>query len=451
MKRHCGVLTVVFSLRLSLIYSLILAGVAFSSSPLWSQTAQKPLPFRTAVELALKNSTATGISRYDVERATATTQQSRDFFLPAMIFGSGLGFSYGFPLSLEGAAPSIFNVNIQEGLFNLAQRENVKAARTEQQMSSTQSADRRNDVIVETALAYMQLDLLQSSMTIQNEQQAAAAKYQDIATQRAQAGLDSQVEITRAKLAVARTRLDIAQTRGAADQLRMRLSQLTGLAASEIVTDTESIPSLPAVSQEQDLSAEALKTNYVAKLADQTATAKEHHAKAERKQLYPSVDLVAQYAMLARYNNYDEFFNKFQRHNLTAGVAIRFPFLNPAQHSAAAAAQADWNKALEEAKSVKQQVSADTLKLQRSVEQLAAAREVADLEHQLAQADIEAAHAKIETGQATLKDEQNARVAEHQRYTALLSSSFDLDKVQVQLLRQLGNLEKWALGPARQP
>jgi outer membrane protein len=449
MKRHCGVLTVVFRLRLSLIYWLILAGVAFTISPLWSQTAQKPLPFRTAVQLAIKNSAATGISRYDVEKAMATTQQSRAFFMPAMIFGSGLGFSYGFPLSLEGAAPSIFNVNIQEGLFNLAQRENVKAARMEQAMSGTQSADRRNDVIVETALAYMQLDLLQSSLTIQNEQQAAAAKYQDIATQRAQAGLDSQVEITRAKLAVARTRLDIAQTRGAADQLRMRLSQLTGLAADEIVTDTESIPSLPAVSQEQDLPAEALKTNYVAKLADQTATAKEHRAKAERMGLYPSVDLVAQYAVLARYNNYDEFFNKFQRNNVTAGVAIRFAFLNPAQHAASDAAKADWNKALEEAKSVKQQVSADTLKLQRSVEQLAAAREVADLEHQLAQADIDAAHAKIESGQATLKDEQNARVAEHQRYTALLSSSFDLDKVQVQLLRQLGNLEKWALGPAR--
>jgi len=448
MKHHCGVLTVIFPRRLCLIYSLVL-GLIFSSSTLLSQTGQKQLPFRTAVELALKNSAATGISRYDMEKAMATTRQSRDFFLPSMVFGSGLGFSYGFPLSLEGAAPSIFNVNIQGGLINFAQRENVKAARTEQAMSGTQGADRRNDVIVETALAYMQLDLLQSSLTIQNEQQAAAARYQDIATQRAQAGLDSQVEITRAKLAVARTRLDIAQTRGAADQLRMRLSQLTGLPVNEIVTDTESIPRLPEVSQEQDLPAEALKTNYVAKLADQTATAKEHRAKAERKQLYPSVDLVAQYAVLARYNHYDEFFNKFQRNNLTAGVAIRFPFLNSAQHAAADAARADWNKSLEEAKSVKQQVSSDTLKLQRSVEQLAAAREVAELEHQLAQADIEATHAKIESGQATLKDEQNARVAEHQRYTALLSSSFDLDKIQVQLLRQLGNLEKWALGPTR--
>lgn len=56
---------------------------------------------------------------------------------------------------------------------------------------------------------------------------------------------------------------------------------------------------------------------------------------------------------------------------------------------------------------------------------------------------------KIQAGGATLKDEQNARITEHQRYTAFLSSSFDLDKAQVQLLRQIGDLESWALGPGK--
>jgi septal ring factor EnvC (AmiA/AmiB activator) len=98
---------------------------------------------------------------------------------------------------------------------------------------------------------------------------------------------------------------------------------------------------------------------------------------------------------------------------------------------------------------VKEQVSTETLKLQRSVEQLAAAREVAQLEHQLAQSDIEAAHAKIESGAASIKDEENARVAEHERYTAYLNSSFELDRAQIQLMRQIGQLETWALGPTK--
>ncbi len=416
-----------------------------------AQDQAKPLPFRTAIELALRNSAASGVGRADLERARATVSEARDQFLPSMTVGSALGYSHGFPLSLEGAAPSLFNVNIQGLLLNTAQRDYVKAAKSDVQATAAQNADRRNDVIMETALAYMQLDLLDSSLSVQQEQQEAAARLQDIAGQRVQAGLDSPVELTRAKLAVAKTRLDIARTRAAADQLRQRLSQLTGLPASAIQTSTETIPQLPSVSQDDDLAAQAAGKSPTVKIAEDIAAAKEFRARAERKQLYPEVDLAGQYAVLARYNNYDKFFQpgSFERNNLSIGVVIRFPFLNPTLHAAADVAKFDAAKARQEARTVKEQVSAETLKLQRSVQQLVAARDVAQLEHELAESDIETAHAKIESGGASLKDEQNARVAEHERYTAYLSSSFDLDKVQVQLLRQTGDLEPWALGPRR--
>jgi outer membrane protein TolC len=409
----------------------------------------KPLAFRTAIELALKNGATTGLSQADLQRARSVVRQTKDVFLPQMVLGSGLGASYGFPLSLEGAAPSIFNVNFQGALFNLAQRNYLKAAKSDVEVTTAQNADRRNDVIMETAVDYVQLDLLDSSLTIQKEQQQSAQKFQDIVAQRIQAGLDSQVESTRAKLAGARTRLDIAQTQAAADQLRLRLSQLTGLPVTAIQTSTETIPEMPPVAQDQDMPGEALKNSPVVKVADAAARAKEFRAQGEHKQLYPSVDFVGQYAVLARFNNYDEFFQKFQRHNVTAGVAIRFPFFNPVQRAAADAAKADAAKSRKEAQAVKEQVSTETLKLQRSVEQLAAAREVAQLEHQLAQSDIESTHAKIESGTASIKDEENARVAEHERYTAYLNSSFELDRAQIQLMRQIGQLETWALGPPK--
>lgn len=409
----------------------------------------RPLAFRTAIELALKNSAATGINRNDLQRSHAAVTQTRDFFLPQAVIGSGLGFSYGFPLSLEGAAPSVFNVNVQEGLFNLAQREYIRAAKDDVKVTEAQNADRRNDIIMETALSYMQLDLLDSSIPVQRGQQQAAAKLQDIVNQRVQAGLDSSVDLTRAKLAVAHTRLDIAQAQSAADELRLRLSQLTGLSVSAIVTSTETIPKIPEFSQSQDLASEAADKNLAVTVANFVAQAKEHRAKAEHRQLLPSIDLAAQYAVLARFNNYDQFFLKFQRHNVTAGAAFRFYFLNPVQRAAADVARFDAQKAREEARSVKQQASSDTLKLQRSVEQLTAARDVAQLEHDLAQADIDASEAKIQSGEATLKDQQNARVTEHERYTAYLNSTFELDKAQVQLLRQINQLESWAVGPPK--
>lgn len=419
----------------------------FASSEIVAQDT--PLPFRTAIELALKNSTTSGIARADAQRARANYLQARDLFLPQITFGSGLAFSYGFPLSIEGSAPSIVDLNTQEFLFNAAQKEFMKAAKSDINATSAQNADRRNNVIMETALDYIQLDLLVSCSSVQSEQRQVAQKFEDVVNQRVQAGVDAPVELTRARLASARTRMEMADTQAAIDQLRLRLSQLTGLPLNAIQTSTETIPGFPQVSQDEDLAAQALENSPAVKTADEAAKAKFFRARGEEKQLYPAVDLVAHYALLARYNNYDEFFNKFQRHNATLGVAIRFPFLNQAQRETAKSAEADALKAQKEAQSVKEQVSGQTLQLQRSVQKLAAAQDVSKLEHQLAEADTQTTHEKIQAGQATLKDEQNARITEHERYTAYLNSSFDLEKAQIQLMRQIGQLEGWALGPKK--
>lgn len=415
----------------------------------YSGAQNAPLPFRTAIELAMRNSAATGMARADVQRTQASYAQARDLFLPQVTFGSGLAFSYGFPLSLEGSAPAIFNVNAQQYLINQAQRQYLKAGKADISSAESQGAERRNDTIMETALDYIQLDLLESSLSVQHEQQDMAAKFEDIVNQRVQAGVDAPIENARARLASARTRMQLADTQSAIDQLRLRLSQLTGLPKNAIITSTETIPDFPAISQDDDLSSQAVENNPAVKTAEEAAKSKAFRAKGEAKQLYPSVDLVAQYAVLGRYNNYDQFFKKFQRNNVTLGAAIRFPILNSSQRAAARAAEADAVKAQKEAQNVKEQVSTETLRLQRSVAQLSAARDVAKLEHQLSESDIETTHEKIQAGGATLKEEQNARVSEHERYASYLNSTFDLDKAEVQLLRQTGQLESWALGPKK--
>lgn len=436
MKRHFRAFGVVCCLLVSL-------------TTLRAQDQSKPLTFRAAIELALRNSAATAVSQADWDRARATINQTRDVYIPQVTVGAALGYSNGFPLSLEGAAPSIFNVGVQGMLFNLAQRDYIRAAKSDAETTAAHNADRRNDLIVETALDYIQLDILESSLSVQGEQRDAAAKLEDIVQQRVQAGLDSPVDLKRAKLVVARTWLDITQTHTAADQLRLRLSQLTGLPVNAIQTSTESIPKLPDVSQDEDLADKAAANNPAVKMAYSAANTKDFRAEAERRVLYPTVDLAGQYAILAEFNNYAKFFQpgSFQRNNLSIGTVIRFPIFNRPQKDAANVARFDAYKARQEARTVKEQVSAEALRMQRSVQQLMAARDVAQLEHQIAEADIDTAHAKVESGAGSLKDEQNARVAEHEHYTAYLSAGFDLDKAQVQLLRQTGDLENWALGP----
>src|SRR5271156_3278850 len=67
------------------------------------------VPLQRVVELALSHSTTTAMSAAEEQRALASYREVHDHYLPSLTVGSGLGATWGFPLSLEGLAPSIIN------------------------------------------------------------------------------------------------------------------------------------------------------------------------------------------------------------------------------------------------------------------------------------------------------------------------------------------------------
>ncbi len=413
----------------------------------WSE----PLAFRRAMQLALQRGAASTAAA-EQERAHASYLEARNAFLPTLVLGSGLAKTFGFPLSIEGSAPSVFQVAYQSYLINPAQREFVRSAKREWEASASGSADQRAANLLEAALTYIQLDTLTSRMRLLNQQQTEADRLVSVVAERMNAGVDTQMDLTRAKLAAAQVRMRQADAEGAAAVLRERLAQLTGLPANSIETVTESIPEIPDSSQQPDIVAAVLASNPAVKQAEQTAQAVELRALGEHRTMLPAVDAVAQYGLFTRYNNYDLYFNRFQRNNATIGVAIRFPLLNFAGRAHAEAADAEAVKARRQAEATKQQVSNDTIKLARSIKQLQAAEQVAQLDYQLSQEQTEAVQARIQAGapgQAPApapgpKDLQLARIQSNDKYSAYLDMTFELQKAELQLLRALHQLEGWA-------
>ncbi len=402
------------------------------------------LDFRQAIELAVKRSGTMAIAAADQLRARQAYMEARNQYIPQVTFGSGIAYSAGFPLSLEGSAPSVFNVNTQSLLLNAQQREFIRAAKLDWMASSTSTGDKRDQVILDTAVAYTQLDTLASQLALMEHQQQAADKQQQIVLQRVDAGVDNAMELTKAKLTVARVRMRLAELHTAADVLRSRLASLTGIPAGELETVTESVPDLP-MPAETDLVGKALENSAALKAADQQAQAKEIRARGEGKYWYPSIDLVGQYGLFSRYNHYDEFFQKFQRNNVTFGVLIRFPLLSAPLKARAEGASAEALKARKEAEGVRQQVSEETLNLQGAVRQLAAARDVAKLEYELARGQGEAMLVQVQAGAANLRQQQEAVLNENEKYNVLLDVTFQLEKAQLQLLKATGELAKWAM------
>jgi outer membrane protein TolC len=429
-------------LRSISLHALLSAVFVFTTGP---RSQAEPLPLDRAIRLALAHSTSSAIASADVQRALASYREIHDNYVPQLFLGSGLGYSYGFPLSIEGAAPALANATAQSTVFNPSQRQFVNAAKTEWQASEVQDKDERNTVIQDVALTYAELAKWEARLAHLQQDGTQAEQIRQAVAERVQAGVDSAIDLNKAKLTAARVRLHRAEARGSADVLRRHLATLTGLPVSTIEIAPETIPSLPPVAAEEDLSEKAVASSPAIKIAEEHSRAQSMRALGEHRASYPTIDFSAQYARLSTINNYNEYYTRFRPDNATIGFALRIPIFNASQRARADAAEAEALKAKKQVEAARDRVSEETLKLQRTAEQLEAAREVAQLEYQLAQAALEAAQTRIDAKTGTLHELADARVQAAERYLLFQDADFEYQRARVNLLRATGDLEKWAL------
>src|SRR5258708_2088094 len=93
------------------------------------QAIAEPLTLRRAVQLALQHSTGIAIADADEKREEQNVLAKRDFSIPQVNVGAGLGYGNGFPLSLETLPPSLLTVTTQGYISKMAKRKFVRAAR----------------------------------------------------------------------------------------------------------------------------------------------------------------------------------------------------------------------------------------------------------------------------------------------------------------------------------
>ncbi|MFZ0992271.1 MAG: TolC family protein, partial [Candidatus Sulfotelmatobacter sp.] len=427
------------------VYKLLLAVLVLPTASLLAE----PVTLRQAVELALKHATGMSIAADDQQHAAASYRELRNSYIPQLNAGAGIGWSDGFPLSLEGSAPSLFNVNAQSALINPALKDFIRAAQSDIVVSTLQTKDQRNQVIQDTVLSYAELAGWEQRLSHLREAMTAAEQMERAVAQRVKEGVDSEIEGSKARLSVARVRLRMAEASGSADVLREHLSRLTGLQTASLEIDLDSVPALPVVKPEQpdtESLTKATDENPTVQAAVEHARAQYLRVKGEQRSLWPSIDFAAQYALLATYNNYDAYYTHFQPNNATVGVAIHLPFLNLAQHERVKEAESEARKATKQAEAARNQVSEETLRLQRSVTQLQDARDVAELEYEIAQSNVAATRTRMDSSTATIHDLGDAEAQASERWIKVQDVTIQLERSQVELLRATGDLEHWALG-----
>src|SRR4051794_41061283 len=87
------------------------------------------LTLSQAVDRALTQNPDVVMARTDEMKAAQGIRLAKEPFTPRVTGGSGLAYSYGFPLSVEGSAPSVFQMRANQFLFNRSQSYAVAQAK----------------------------------------------------------------------------------------------------------------------------------------------------------------------------------------------------------------------------------------------------------------------------------------------------------------------------------
>ena len=417
-----------------------------SNQPLAQETPSTGVPvaltLKRAIELALQNSKEIQVAKIQASVADHAALITRAQFMPNLYAGSGAGYTNGIPETPGGRAPSVFNVTYTEQIFNEPLRGQGKEMQEQAKSQKIALQDARNSVITRTAMAYLELGKVRHALELLRKEQESAEKILQVTQERQGEGFELPVEVTKAQLTKAQVVQRILQLEGRQDELEVFLRYQLGLSDEQAIEVTpEELPG-EAEQAGDNLVAMAMTSNAGLQLAESDVRAKEFRLKGERRGYFPTLEFVSVYSVLAKFNNYLQFFNHFQRNNFNAGIEMQVPIFSAHTKAAISLAQVNLDAAKASLTNKKSEVTAEVRQRTRRVRERDAAKEVARLELQLAQQNVAVLQARFDEGKLNLREMEKARLEESEKWMAYLDANFQKQQAQLELLKTAGQLDK---------
>jgi outer membrane protein TolC len=421
--------------------------------------ARAQISLVTAVDLAIRSNPRVKGAEADVEKARAQVSESLDAYVPTITAGAGLGQAYGFSPN----PPTLATVSGGGLVYNASQHFYIRSAREGLTAAHLAMQDAREAVAQETALAFIALVHDQQRAQVIGQQDEFANALVIIVQQRADAGQDTQIDLTQAKLTAAELHLAMMKAQDDSQYDREHLARLIDLPPAALTIDS-SFPATPVpIDPTFNTTAHGYANSAVA-AAFATAGAKLNQAAGlGRYRFLPELNLVAQYN---RYATFTDSFGALQKLNGTIkadegvfGVQITLPFFDKERSAKAREAAADASRSFHDAESAQMDALDGQSRLRHTIAEINAQADVATLQQQLAQQQLDILHVQLQTGtgdptapQMTPKDEQKSRIGERDKYLNVIDAGFQLHQAEIQLLRQTGGLEAWLKSaPPAQP
>lgn len=150
---------------------------------------------------------------------------------------------------------------------------------------------------------------------------------------------------------------------------------------------------------------------------------------------------MAQYALLTKYSNYQEYFTRFQTNNGQIGASIQVPlFLGTGVSAQVAQSQSDQEHLRAEIESTRNRIALDLHQSYLDIQKADAARELAQADLDLARSQLSNLLALMNEGRATLNQVEEARFNEDEKWIAFYEAQYNSERTRLSILRQTGTL-----------
>jgi outer membrane protein TolC len=406
--------------------------------------AQEPpagevIPLRRAVALAVQNSREVALVRLRHNVSEKSAGLLRSSFRPNLYTGTGAAWTEGFPQT-PGGAPTVFNLSYIQTVFNRPLTGQVREAQEMAKAARVEIENVENAVRVEAAAAYLELAKVRHGLRLLRSERASAQKIVDVTSARVGEGLELPIEVTRAKLTAARIEQRIVQHEGREEYLAGRLRQLLGLPAGQAFEVSDEQVMLAASEPVDDLVSLALVNSTEIKQAEHQRLAREHRLRGEKGGYLPTMDLVSYFGVYSKANDFDRFYNSFERTSVSIGVRVRVPIFSATTSSAVALAASELSAAEQELRNRRETLELSVRQQARQTREMDVTREVARLEMELAQENVRVLQAQFQEGRLGLRDLEKARLEEHEKWLAFLDAEFQQQKAHLELLRTTGQI-----------
>ena len=313
--------------RLALLCLLLpLAAVPIEAQAEGPAPVPEPLTLRRAVELALERGPSLAAARAARKEGSASAELARDeAFHPAAYLSTTPGYTYGLPTLVVGQVPSIFAFEIIQPVYDPVRRS--AALRAEASASSLEASlaiscrSTMETVVAAYGRAYLDGIRVEASQRRLEAAEALARRTKALYDE----GRRSELELEDAMLQEARARQKLLNAESDRDLGELELKRLIGWPGSapmRLAGDPDSV--VPELTAKENLDSVRAADPELASLQREVDLLG-RSVRIESKRWMPTVVASASYRRLAKFNNYDDYYQNFTPDSVAVGVSIIVP------------------------------------------------------------------------------------------------------------------------------